>query len=100
MYAEKVAGTALSTFGQELVKYISGEIDITVPFMGSYKYQFGKFYKNHPRFTGPASNTIYINEYETIYDISNVLEKLRLLYPSYHIYYDGINEIIHVRAIV
>lgn len=65
--------------------------------MSSYKYQFGKFYKNHPRFTD-AKKTLYINEYEKIYDISKIVDQLRLLYPSYHIYYDDINEIIHVRA--
>lgn len=86
-------------YSDQLVNYISGEIDITVPFIGSYKYQFGKFYKNHPRFIDEANKTLYINEYDKIYDISNVLEKLRLLYPSYSIYYDDINEVIHVRAI-
>jgi len=102
MYGEKVASakqTALSAFGDELVKYIAGEVDITVPFMGSYKYHFGKFYKDHPRFTGPAAKTLYRNEYEKIYDITSVLEKLRLIYPHYHIFYDDINDVIHVRVI-
>lgn len=87
-------------YTENLVKYISGEIDITVPFMGSYKYQFGKFYKNHPRFTEDAANTLYINEYEKIYDVSKVVKQLRLIYPSYYIYFDDINGIIHVRVIV
>ena len=85
-------------YTEDLIKYISGEIDITVPFMSSYKYQFGKFYKNHPRFTGDTKKTLYINEYEKIYDVSKIVDQLRLLYPSYHIYYDDINEIIHARV--
>jgi hypothetical protein len=82
-----------------LVKYIAGEVDITVPFMGSYKYQFGKYHKDHPRFMGEVPKTLYMNEYEKIYDLAGVLEKLRLLYPHYHIFYDDINEVIHVRVI-
>ena len=100
MYTEeKVGCKPLSTFEKELVKYICGEIDITVPFMGSYKYQFGKFYKDHPRFTEGAPKTLYMNEYEKIFDLKGVLEKLRLIYPSYHIFYDDINEVIHCRVV-
>jgi hypothetical protein len=83
----------------EVVKYIQGEVALTVPFIGSYKYQFGKFYMNHPRFTDDIANTIYSNEYEKIYNVSKIVEQLQLIYPSYHIFYDDINEIIHVRVI-
>jgi hypothetical protein len=83
----------------ELVQYIVGEVGITVPFVGSYKYQFGKFYKNHPRFTDVTDKTVYMNEYEKIYDVAGVVEQLRLIYPSYSIYYDDINGVIHVRVV-
>ena len=86
-------------YKEELVKYIAGEVNITVTFMGSYKYYFGKYYKNHPRFTEVADKTLYMNEYEKLYDVAGVLDKLRLIYPSYHIYYDDINGAIHVRVI-
>jgi hypothetical protein len=84
-------------YTEELVKFIVGEVNL-VPFMG-YKYQFGKFYKGHPRFTGEAKKTLYKNEYEKIYNVSEVVEQLRLIYPLYHIFYDDINEVIHVRVI-
>ena len=48
---------------------------------------------------GEVPKTLYMNEYEKIYDLAGVLEKLRLLYPHYHIFYDDINEVIHVRVI-
>jgi hypothetical protein len=86
-------------YSADLVKYIAGEVDITVPFIGSYKYYFGKYYKNHPRFTGVADKTLYINEYEKLYDVAGVVEQLRLIYPSYSIYYDDINGVIHVRSV-
>ena len=31
-------------YTEDLIDYILGEIAITVPYMGSYKYQFGKFF--------------------------------------------------------
>jgi hypothetical protein len=99
MYVEKVGlAKPLSAFGDELVKYIVREVEITVPFMGSYKYYFGKFYKDHPRFTEVADKTLYMNDYEKIYDVPVVLDKLRLVYPFYDIFYDDINGVIHVRV--
>jgi hypothetical protein len=86
-------------YADELVKFIIGEVEITVPFIGSYKYQFGKFYKGHPRPTEIPAKTLYLNEYEKLYDVSKIVEQLQLVYPSYHIFYDDINEIIHVRVI-
>jgi hypothetical protein len=87
-------------YRDELIKYIIGEVGITVPFMGSYRYQFGKYHSNHPRFTDAVEKTIYTNDYEKIYEVSKIVDELRLVYPSYHIFYDDINEIIHVRVIV
>ena len=85
-------------YANELVQYIVGEVNITVPFTSSYKYHFGKFYKNHPRFTDVADKTLYMNDYEKIYDVPSVVEQLRLIYPCYNIYYDDINGVIHVRV--
>ena len=102
MYAKKFAlakQTAVSSFADQLINYIIGEVNITVPFTSSYKYHFGKFYKNHPRFTDLTDKTFYKNEYEKIYDITGILEQLRLIYPYYSIYYDDINGVIHVRAV-
>ena len=88
----------LTLFSQELIDYILGEIAITVPYMGSYKYQFGKFYRNHPRLTTFYDRTVYINEYEKIYDINNIIKELRRFCPQYNIYYNSINGSIHVRV--
>jgi hypothetical protein len=88
----------LTPFSQELIEYILGEIAITVPYMGSYKYQFGKFYRNHPRLTTFYDRTVYINEYEKIYDINNIIKELRRFCPQYNIYYNNINGSIHVRV--
>jgi hypothetical protein len=85
-------------YTDDLIKYIIGEINITVPFTGSYKYQFGSFYKNHPRFVGVVDKTIYRNEYEKIYEVYRIVEQLQQFYPSYFIFYNDINGVIHVRV--
>lgn len=86
-------------YTEDLIEYILGEIAITVPYMGSYKYQFGKFYRNHPRLTTFYDKTIYTNEYEKIYDINTIIKGLKQSCPNYTIYYDSINGSIHVRVI-
>jgi hypothetical protein len=81
----------------DLIDYILGEIVTTVPLIGTYTYKFGKFYRNHPRLK-MIHTDVYINEYNKLYDIHKIIQKLREICPYYNSHYDDINEVIHVRA--
>lgn len=84
-----------------VVDYILTQVKETLPLVYSYKYRFGSFHIGHPLLIGETplcQKDVYNNDYEAIYGVSKIVDELRILCPSYSVFYDDINAIIHVRV--